>query len=353
MTDATHKSVSDEALNQAASQNKEVLAAEGNAGATVTNEKPASTEGLDIPAEEEVSQAPPKSARDIKMDEIAAKRTKQVLDPEVAAATAIDQHEDQGAGQGGNVTIKVDGEETEVPAEKVLDAGIRTLQKESAADKRLEEAGVKMSELDVREQNILLREQELKTQAGASDDISKLSPAGDVSTTGEMSDDEANELVDDLYSGNKEKAGNAVKKLAGRNIAIQGSEEQVYSAEQLVTMTEQRIEAKSTLSSFYNRFPDIQNDKVLRDAVNTESLRIKAEHPDWDREKLLMESGKAVTEKYGGHEVIDETGFGKKADRKAQTDTVTGADVARRPQQQKPAPSRKSVIADIKSGRRA
>ena len=38
------------------------------------------------------------------------------------------------------VKIKVDGEEKEVPKDKIYDAGIRALQKESAADKRLEEA---------------------------------------------------------------------------------------------------------------------------------------------------------------------------------------------------------------------
>lgn len=38
------------------------------------------------------------------------------------------------------VRIKVDGEEREVPKDKILDAGIRALQKESTADKRLEEA---------------------------------------------------------------------------------------------------------------------------------------------------------------------------------------------------------------------
>lgn len=38
------------------------------------------------------------------------------------------------------VKIKVDGEEKEVPKDKIYEAGIRTMQKESAADKRLEEA---------------------------------------------------------------------------------------------------------------------------------------------------------------------------------------------------------------------
>lgn len=46
------------------------------------------------------------------------------------------------------ITVKVDGEELQVPAEDILDAGIRTYQKESAADKRLEEATAKLKEAE-------------------------------------------------------------------------------------------------------------------------------------------------------------------------------------------------------------
>jgi len=210
-----------------------------------------------------------------------------------------------------------------------------------------------MSELTAREQALARREQEIQAKALEGANAKPMpSPLGDVSKA-EMSDEEADSLVSDLYSGNKEKAANAVKRLAGRNIAIPGATEKQYTAEQLVSMTEERIQAKKTLSTFYNRFPDIKNDTVLRSAVNTESLQLKALHPDWDREKLLIESGKAVIEKYGGREITDDTGFQKKADRKAQTDTVTGADVARMPHQQKQPQSRSSVIAEMKGGRRA
>jgi hypothetical protein len=48
------------------------------------------------------------------------------------------------------VRIKVDGEEREVPKDKVYDAGIRAMQKESAADKRLEEATRLLKEAETR-----------------------------------------------------------------------------------------------------------------------------------------------------------------------------------------------------------
>jgi hypothetical protein len=46
------------------------------------------------------------------------------------------------------VTLKVDGEEVKVPLSAVRDAGVRSLQKESAADKRLEEATRLKLEID-------------------------------------------------------------------------------------------------------------------------------------------------------------------------------------------------------------
>ncbi len=48
------------------------------------------------------------------------------------------------------VTIKVDGETRQVPKDKIYEAGMRTLQKESAADKRLEEATRLLKDIEQR-----------------------------------------------------------------------------------------------------------------------------------------------------------------------------------------------------------
>ena len=59
---------------------------------------------------------------------------------EEEAAGAEDEEEEEQEEEEELVTLIVDGEEMKVPLSKVKDAGIRTLQKEAAADKRLEEA---------------------------------------------------------------------------------------------------------------------------------------------------------------------------------------------------------------------
>jgi hypothetical protein len=55
-------------------------------------------------------------------------------------AKAEPQSAEAAAGASKKIKIKVDGQEQEVDESAVLEAGMRTLQKESAADKRLEEA---------------------------------------------------------------------------------------------------------------------------------------------------------------------------------------------------------------------
>lgn len=59
---------------------------------------------------------------------------------EEKAAREEKEEEDRKAAEAKKVKIKVDGEEREVDEAEVLQAGIRTLQKEQSADKRLEEA---------------------------------------------------------------------------------------------------------------------------------------------------------------------------------------------------------------------
>lgn len=67
----------------------------------------------------------------------AKKAAEPVAEPEVQAEPAKPEAQDTAKAK---VKIKVDGQEKEVDQDEVMQAGIRTLQKESAADKRLEDA---------------------------------------------------------------------------------------------------------------------------------------------------------------------------------------------------------------------
>lgn len=350
MSDATQESVSGEAEAKASKQNAAVAAVEAETGAQVSTETAAP--GGDITPEPEKKEKPEpvENPREAKRAAIAKKREQQRdepgTEPEIPPETmGIPDDLASQPGRGGTVTLNVNGKDKEVPAEKVLDVGKRALQKEYAADAKLETASKKMSELDAREQRIAQREQEL--QAASLEASGKSTPPSTEGVSVE-SDIDPEEIVDDLYSGDKTKAVKAVEKLRG---AAATDSPQTVDPNEVATIVEQRQEARSTLQRFYGRYPGIAADKNLQSIVNSESLRIAREHPEYSKEQLLMESGKFVAEKYGS-KIVDDTGFQDKANRKSHTDTVTGADVTRRPQPEQQPTSRRQVVADMKAGRR-
>jgi hypothetical protein len=69
------------------------------------------------------------------------------------------------------VTIKVDGKEEQVPLSKIKDAGVRTFQKETAADKRLQEISEREKQLQAYTQQIIANQQQPQVQKDASPQI--------------------------------------------------------------------------------------------------------------------------------------------------------------------------------------
>ena len=355
--DATETSVSVTTEEKAQKQNNAVVASEVEAAATATTETAAAHTEIELKPDDAVVE-PVINPRDEKMAKISANRKKQMeqgSQPELSNDD-LGLPDDYQDAQGGTVTLKVRGKEKDFSAEKVMDAGVRALQKESTADVKLEEAGIKesaanvrMDQLDAREQNLLKREQEFTTRRESGE--TALSASADVSRQDELSDDEADGLVDDLYSGDREKAREAVKELQGRGHAATAAESPPVTAEQVAAIVERKSQARTSLDNFHKAYPGIQADANLQHIVNAESIRIGREHPEYSMDKLLMESGKYVSAKYGSR-VADDSGFQKKAARKAQTDTVAGADVTRMPAQEKEPITRKQVVANLMAGRR-
>lgn len=354
--DATETSVSVSAEEKAQQQNNAVVATEVEAAANVQTGTAAKDPVKLEPGDVNVNE-PSLSPREEKMAQIAENRKKQQdqgSQPELSN-NDLGLPENYQDDQGGTVTLKVKGKEKDFSAEKVMDAGVRALQKESTADVKLEEAGVKeravntrMDELDVREQNVIKREQEIE----ASRISGGPAPSTDVSAQEGLTDDEADNLVEDLYSGDRAKAREAVKTLEKRGIAATSANQpHIVTAEEVATHVERKTEAKASLKRFNTSFPGIAADNNLKNIVNVESLRIRREHPEYSQNELLMESGKYVAKKYGSR-IVDDTGFQEKADRKRQTDTVSGADVTRRPVEEAQPTTRKDAINQLRATRR-
>lgn len=121
----------------------------------------------------------------------------------VAAAAALAEAATAAAaGEVEYVTIKVDGIEMKVDKSKVVDAGVRSLQKESAADLRLRQANELLATVQARENEINARL--------AKDTDSELS----------LDEDELGSIGHDIAHGDDTQRTEAVKKLVK---AVQGA----------------------------------------------------------------------------------------------------------------------------------
>ncbi len=166
----------------------------------------------DVSPEEVTPEELPKQARDEFIDDI-AKRRQQQLD----GGTIEPDEEDQ------KYQIKVNGEETEVGHDEVIEAGIRTLQKESAADKKLEEASKLLKEA--------------KEQASR---FEEFEPPPIEPEFEEQSD--AAKIAHAMQYGNDEEAAEAVEKLMAQKNATDPNE--------LVSQAKMQIEHEQAMSRF-------------------------------------------------------------------------------------------------------
>lgn len=132
------------------------------------------------------------------------------------------------------VTIKVDGEERQVPKHLIEEAGIRALQKESTADKRLEEA------------TLLFREaQNLRQQVPTE----KL-PAEDAAVT----------LAKAIQYGTEDQAAEAIRRLQGHASV---------TPEALQSFVADQIEFRDAAREFKREFKDILSDPLLEKLAYT------------------------------------------------------------------------------------
>lgn len=168
------------------------------------------------------------------------------------------------------VKIKVDGEEKEVPRDKIYDAGIRALQKESTADKRLEEA------------TRLLREIETKYAQ----------PQQQQNPSQEWDDQT---VAYALEHGNEEQKAYAVSLLRGRSNT---------TPEQLVNDTTQRVldtvDFQEASRKFATEYSDIVNDPYLLKLASIAEDEARASGDKRPRAELYKDIGDSLRKWKGG-----------------------------------------------------
>ena len=214
------------------------------------------------------------------------------------------------------VTIKVDGVMQQVPREKIYEAGLRAVQKESSADRRLEEA------------TRLLREVE-----------QRIAPQPVQNTPPPQAWDE--EIIAyALAHGTEEQKAEAVRQ-------IRGGRQELATPDQIANNVEARIldkvDFQSSAEWFQTNYKDIVSDPYLLQLASLQEDHMRANGDTRSRKELYAEIGDGLRKLRGGGAPV--TTLEEKRTHKASITNLPAAS-ARRTTPQAPAPKTPSQIIE-------
>lgn len=185
-----------------------------------------------------------------------------------------------------SLTVKIDGIEQQIP----IDQAKATIQKNMAADKRLNDAVLKQQQLQQWEQRLQQQEQQLQHPVNSPDP----------STHGEDTKEKLQAAVDALYDGDTDDAVKALSEVIGRNTATltpdqisQQATEQVLKNLQQQKFNEEVAEGNRT---FKTEFSDIANDPILHNMADQKTIELMTIHQDWSPTQIIKEAGRQTRE---------------------------------------------------------
>jgi hypothetical protein len=166
------------------------------------------------------------------------------------------------------VKIKVDGQELEVDEEAVREAGIKALQKQSAADKRLEESARLKKEAEAEARRIL---DDAKRQAETQNRDAGTLPAKDgISGVEKLTDDHFIEAVKKIQYGSEAEASVALKNL------ISEAAKSGKPAELTLNEVGEYLEFREATKWAHDEYKDILGDPKLKTLFSSEEKRLRA-----------------------------------------------------------------------------
>jgi hypothetical protein len=259
---------------------------------------------VEVPVEEtpkeEVKEAP-KSARQAVVDAIAAKRRAEFEPREEPSEDVEPEVASEPEEKPEMVTIKVDGREQQVPKDKVLEFGIRGLQKELAADARLAEAANLRRQVEQDQARLnaeraqMQREKEISAMAAQ---IQQADQKGSHPAKGaDEYRDIAKAALRAVFDGEEDEAANQLVRLtAGReNVTPQDLQRMAAEATKQAKIEIQRelrqekwaLEAREAKEWFEQEHKDIATDPEWRSMTDRETADLVAQHPDWFPKQIV------------------------------------------------------------------
>ncbi len=231
-------------------------------------------------------------------------------------------------------TIKVDGQEQKVPKSKIYEAGKRALQKESAADQRLEEAT-----------RLFKEAQTLHAKLNTTESPGTASP--------EKKALNWDDLAEKLQYGNKTDAAEAIQTIVeatGRSHEQVATQTQNLSPEQVDQYVSKAVVERMAFQTAMDRFQqppdqggyaDLWSEPVLRNLViqKEAELREKGDtRPYWE---VFQEAGNSIrewTKKLAGPTQTGGADFNQKREQKRTITVVEGAGAKATSQKEAPKP---------------
>ena len=260
------------------------------------------------------------------------------------------------------VRAKVYGKETEIP----FDEAIKRLQKDVAADQRLQEVAQMEAQIKARD------ERSRQVQQALSQHIEQLQQQAKTATPAEK--EQIEQQVDDLadidaametlYDGDPKQAAAALKKAlqkmqTGRQTPTPQIDEnaivtkaaqlmQAQAQEQARRVSEQQraAEIESARQFFDDEYSEIANDPRLRAYADRETELILSENPALPPREIVKMAGDRI------RQMLTPNSVDRKARKAGRSQPITGrAGSSALPTPEAPAPTTKDVIAEMRKQR--
>lgn len=225
------------------------------------------------------------------------------------------------------VSVKVDGQEMLVDRGKIYDAGVRTFQKETAADKRLKEAADREARLQEREQKLAKMEQELLERNNSEpDEVSK-------------------KFVEALFSDEEE----AAKEFSKLHRTVQKLSEKVTKQEKTEASKAKR-DMDSATNHYHSNYRDIAEDADLHASFNRRLQTLAKDDPTGTPTQWIDKAAEQVYERFGKPET-EEKEPTKQEMKEKLVKQPKAASSRRKPPPKEKQETRSDVLAGMRSGR--
>ena len=178
------------------------------------------------------------------------------------------------------VTLQVNGQEQTVPRSEVLDAGVRTLQKETAADEKLREAALKETALEERAQELARMEEELLEKQNQQ----KVE-----------ADNAGKEFADAITEFDEDKIAEGYTAITARLNAIATAQEKVVAEREF----EKQSENEKVIHYYHEQYEDISQDPDMHSSLNRRLAEVSTAHPAFTPQQVIDEAAGQVYKKFG------------------------------------------------------